>query len=254
MFSSSQEHQVLLASNKLTDFDAFWQLPENWVEPPNQRRGGWSGVSTQQIKLDNGDNQLLYIKRQHAHTFRSFRYPFSKPTAWREYQNNLRLHHLGFPVANCVFYQEQNIQGCHRAVMATLAIADPIDLTQWLAVAKPDQDSTRRVLNNIASDVRRLHDMGFEYRALYGNHILLAEHQTNPSPQHFFIDVETMRRQIPHLSPRVRDICQFFRHTPSLNEVMKTVFLDQYLQDSPDWAVRFRENLHKRMTKKNKAR
>lgn len=228
----------------------FWQLPENWVEPPNKRRGGWSGVSTTQLEQSNGEPLTLYVKRQHDHTFRSLGHPFPKSTAWREYKNNLKLKHLAFPVATCVFYQEKKYQGSPRAVMATLEISNAIDLDKWLAIDTRQPEALDAVLGNIAKDVRRLHDLGFEYRALYGNHILLSDHQTSPVPRHFFIDVETVRRQIPHLAPRVRDICQLFRHTPGLTTQHRERFLEQYLRGSPAWAQRFRSQLLKRINRK----
>lgn len=246
----SPDYQSLLEQQNLSEFDDFWRLPKNWVEPPNERRGGWSGVTTTDIRKKCGETVTLYVKRQHAHTFRSIRYPLSKSTAWREYQNNERMRKKGFSVPIPVFYQEKKCSGM-RAIMATIGINNPISLSAWLTsrTEPRDQDSTSKVLQNIATDIRKIHDSGFEYRALHGKHILLENYQTATIPKHYFIDLETLRPYIRHLTPRVRDICQFFRHTP-LSGSQQEFFLAHYLIDTPSWAKRFRDKLLKRMIKK----
>ena len=73
--------QVSLAQIAPEDrFDYFWSQRGEWVEEPNVRRGGESGV--QRIHASGG--QLLYAKRQVGHFYRSLRYPFGRPTVLRE--------------------------------------------------------------------------------------------------------------------------------------------------------------------------
>ena len=43
-------------SGGLSQFEQWWQLQGEWVEEPNQRRGGESGV--QRLQVDQG--QLLF--------------------------------------------------------------------------------------------------------------------------------------------------------------------------------------------------
>ena len=61
-------------------FDYWWQVSGDWVEPPNERRGGTSGV----IWHVPAQGPIFYIKRQEGHIFRSLRYPFGRPTCLRE--------------------------------------------------------------------------------------------------------------------------------------------------------------------------
>ena len=61
------------------DFNSWWQTQGEWVEEPNDRRGGQSGV--QRITVQG---QLLYAKRQAGHTYRSLKYPLGRPTVLRE--------------------------------------------------------------------------------------------------------------------------------------------------------------------------
>lgn len=61
-------------------FDYFWRQQGEWVEEPNRRRGGESGV--QRVMSSNG--RLLYSKRQTGHIYRSWLHPFGRPTVLRE--------------------------------------------------------------------------------------------------------------------------------------------------------------------------
>ncbi|EPN65056.1 inaA protein, partial [Pseudomonas syringae pv. actinidiae ICMP 19079] len=53
------------------EFSHFWSQHGEWVEEPNVRRGGESGV--QRLVMDNG--QTLYAKRQTGHIYRSLLHP-----------------------------------------------------------------------------------------------------------------------------------------------------------------------------------
>ena len=78
MFSRSSPHeahqafgtpadQALLLNNDLASFDALWSIDADWVEAPNYRRQGWSGVV--RIELQDGDAPptIVYLKRQSGH-------------------------------------------------------------------------------------------------------------------------------------------------------------------------------------------
>jgi hypothetical protein len=40
-----EKWQEILSHNDLDSFEKLWALQLEWFEEPNQRRGGWSGVS-----------------------------------------------------------------------------------------------------------------------------------------------------------------------------------------------------------------
>lgn len=60
--------------------DQWLQVPGSWVEEPNERRGGASGVQ----RVYTGDGRLLYRKQQTGHVYRDWQRPFGYPTAMRE--------------------------------------------------------------------------------------------------------------------------------------------------------------------------
>ena len=55
---------ALLKRNGLDSFEAIWSLEAPWVEEPNFRRQGWSGVC--RLTLDASEKQpvVIYLKRQ----------------------------------------------------------------------------------------------------------------------------------------------------------------------------------------------
>ena len=60
-------------------FSDWWAREGDWVEEPNERRDGNSGVQ----RLTDQD-VTLYLKRQIGHLSRSLRYPLGRPTVVRE--------------------------------------------------------------------------------------------------------------------------------------------------------------------------
>jgi tRNA A-37 threonylcarbamoyl transferase component Bud32 len=61
-------------------FNDWWNCQGDWVEPPNVRRGGESGV--QRVAGENG--VLCYAKRQVGHLHRTLQHPLGRPTIVRE--------------------------------------------------------------------------------------------------------------------------------------------------------------------------
>ncbi|HEY6611679.1 MAG TPA: lipopolysaccharide kinase InaA family protein, partial [Pseudomonas sp.] len=61
-------------------FDRWLAEPGEWVEAPNERRGGMSGVQ----RVRSGDGRLLYRKQQVDHGYRDWRHPLGEPTVLRE--------------------------------------------------------------------------------------------------------------------------------------------------------------------------
>ncbi len=55
--------------------DQWLQVPGSWVEEPNERRGGASGVQ----RVYTGDGRLLYRKQQTGHVYRDWQRPSAIP-------------------------------------------------------------------------------------------------------------------------------------------------------------------------------
>ena len=83
-----------LSASQLADFEGLWSLSSDWHEAPNERRGGWSGVSRHVLN----DGSAIFLKRPENHLCRTLRHPWRGiPTFYREDLNILRLgaHQVG---------------------------------------------------------------------------------------------------------------------------------------------------------------
>lgn len=87
-------------------FDHWWNTSGPWVEEPNVRREGSSGV--QRVSHDGG---TVYVKRQVGHTYRSFRYPLGRPTALREGVALSKLDRIGVLAPKPLYYGARKIEG-----------------------------------------------------------------------------------------------------------------------------------------------
>lgn len=80
-------------------FEFYWNQKGEWVEEPNQRRGGESGVQ----RIHDANERLLYAKRQVGHTYRSWRYPLGRPTVLRERDALVAMNRLSVGVPELVY-------------------------------------------------------------------------------------------------------------------------------------------------------
>jgi hypothetical protein len=63
------EYLSILTTNQLDTFDRIWHLKMDWIESPNQKRGGWSGVGRIELKKNDGTPLNLFIKKQERYFF-----------------------------------------------------------------------------------------------------------------------------------------------------------------------------------------
>lgn len=104
--------------NHTEDIDGWLAHPGEWVEAPNARRGGQSGVK----RIRAGGGRLLYCKQQLGHTCRSLRKPLGYPTAMRERDALQHCQRLGVPVPRVVFAGCRKLEGSWQAVLVTEAL------------------------------------------------------------------------------------------------------------------------------------
>lgn len=104
----------MAVSAKHDEFNHWWATEGDWVEEPNYRRNGMSGV---QCVERNG--KKLYVKRMTHHLFHSVRYPFGRPTIVREVAVIKELERAGVIVPKIVFGEAVKIEGEWRALLVT---------------------------------------------------------------------------------------------------------------------------------------
>ena len=181
------------------DFDYWWQLQGDWVEPPNARRGGTSGV----IRYIPEVGPTLYIKRQEGHIFRSFRYPFGRPTCLREARALQQFHALGFHVPVLHFFEARKKDKWHAVLVTESLPADFVSLDNFYPSPKGQAltaNERHLLAETMATTLARLHKQRWQHSSLMPKHIFIrlttdptAEHQ--PLIELAFLDLERARRQ-----------------------------------------------------------
>ncbi|WP_342650662.1 lipopolysaccharide kinase InaA family protein [Pseudomonas sp. REB1044] len=199
-------------------FDYYWQQQGEWVEAPNQRRGGESGVQ----RLDDGSGQLLYAKRQVGHIYRSLLHPFGRPTVLRELDALTRFEQLGVRVPRIVFAgAERDADQQWRALLVSEALDGFVDLDTWHAEGARErypQVLHERMLEELAANLARMHLGHWQHGCLYGKHVFVKVigEDDQMRAEVALLDLEKCRRRISCQRAAYNDLRQLRRHS-SLN-------------------------------------
>jgi tRNA A-37 threonylcarbamoyl transferase component Bud32 len=218
-FGSASIRQQLHAAG-LDSFEALWTGDAAWVEEPNFRRQGWSGVC--RIELNNATAPAIgmYLKRQENHGYRSLANPFRcQPTAYREYKRLGAMQAAGITAPGILYYGERHSGKNLQAILMTREIPPSIPLDDYLSLAQErDPAEVDRVIQDTAALIAKLHRHHFQHGALYGKHVLISGVETAAGAGRrlvpYLIDVEKSRWRLSRLAIAVRDLNQFQRRAP----------------------------------------
>ncbi len=228
--------QTALEARGLATFDALWALDAEWFEPPNKRRGGWSGVVRIEVDGPDGGRVGLFLKRQQNHLRRTFKHPLGgEPTFAAEMRNILALHALGVPTLTPVFYAQRKIAGKWCVVLMTVELASYRPLDDWTAEwaeAGWRASRSRRLalIDEMAPHIRAMHLGGYVHNALHPKHVFVR-FDAEGRPQSCLIDLEKMRREYPVLRNTIRDLDSFNRRNLHFSTADRLRFLQRYLGD-----------------------
>ena len=171
----------LLQKYHLLDFESFWSLPNNWFEPLNTRRNGWSGVITKKVGED-----LFFVKKQENHNFKSIRHPISgQPTFLREFQNIQYLIDHKIPTLEVIFFGIRDKQ----CVLVTRDLNKNNQPLQKILEKKKLFSKTD--LSKIAKTLRDMHKHNVQHTYPVPKHIYL--NKTNKDI--VLIDLEKMKKR-----------------------------------------------------------
>jgi hypothetical protein len=195
-------------------FDNWWQIQGEWVEEPNDRRGGYSGV--QRIQQDG---MLLYAKKQTGHTYRSLRYPWGRPTVLRERDALLSAAKAGVAVPEIVYCAAQRGDEGWRALLVTKALEGFQPLDEWYAGPNRGQYDTavqQLLLRQIALCLANLHKARQQHGCMYAKHIFVRIQGTgaNALCAVALLDLEKSRRRLTRNQAALHDMLQLRRHSP----------------------------------------
>ena len=220
----STQYQQLLQQHQLASFEKLWDYKGDWFEPPNRERGGWSGVNYIELANEAGQKHGFYLKRQQAHTRRTWQNPIAgEPTVVREFQilEHLSKHHVATP--KLVFFGSQQ----NKAILLTEALTGFMDADMWLKNhADISIKRQRMLMRALATAVRKLHQAGVQHRSLYLKHLFVRE--LNGVFEVATIDFEKSRitKMISWL--RFSDLITLHYRTADLSAGNKLAFFKQY--------------------------
>ncbi|MDD0973142.1 InaA protein [Pseudomonas sp. TNT2022 ID681] len=206
-------------SNGNDRFDYFWQRQGEWVEEPNQRRGGESGVQ----RLSDESGHLLYAKRQIGHIYRSLLHPFGRPTVLREYDALHSFEQLGVRVPNIVYCGvERDADNQWRALLVSEALDGFVEIDTWYAEGNRERYGEvlhERILQDLARNLARMHRGHWQHGCLYSKHIFVRVLGEGDEAQAevALLDLEKCRRRISRQRAAANDLKQLRRHS-SWNE------------------------------------
>ncbi len=222
--------QAVLEFNQLRSFESFWKLDADWFEEPNQRRGGWSGVSRLVLALPEAGGTVVFFKRQENHLRRTCFHPFRGiPTFRAEIENILRLHQLDIPTVEPVYYAERKRDRGLQCILITRELTgyQPLDklIDDWVAQGWAKyRTERRRILMAAASTCAQLHQHRMAHRAMHAKHLFVNRETAGIC----FIDLEKMRRTWSSRRAMLRDLDALNRHTYHLNRADRLRFLLAY--------------------------
>jgi hypothetical protein len=200
-------------SSNPVSFDNWWQIQGEWVEEPNDRRGGFSGV--QRIYKDA---TLLYAKRQTGHIHRSLLHPFGRPTVLREQEALLGARKAGVKVPEIVYCAAQRSSDGWRALLITKALEGFQPIDEWYASKGREQYGEalhQQLLVEVAHTLAHLHTARWQHGCMYIKHIFVrisGEGQARAA-EVALLDLEKCRRRLTSKQAAVHDMLQLRRHS-----------------------------------------
>ncbi|MBB3104206.1 lipopolysaccharide kinase InaA family protein [Azomonas macrocytogenes] len=195
----------------ISPFDQWLTIPGEWVEPPNVKRGGVSGVQ----RLHCSDGRLLYSKQQTNYCYRSLRHPLGEPTILRENRALLAFAALGIGVPQVVYCGVRLIEKHRDALLITVALEgfDSLkacyergDQLQWSAALK------EHIFRQLGRMLSRLHRARWQHGALYDNHVFLRV-RPDQSIELALLDLEKSRRRLSRRLAERHDMSKLRRHS-----------------------------------------
>ncbi|WP_260956965.1 lipopolysaccharide kinase InaA family protein [Pseudomonas citri] len=196
-------------------FEHFWSLRGEWVEEPNVRRGGESGVQ----RITGRHGELLYAKRQTGHIYRSALHPFGRPTVLREQDALVALTRLDVHVPRLVFCGAQR-DPVHqwRALLVTQALEGFEEIEHWYAGGGRERHGEAvhdQLLQALAENLARMHRGRWQHGCLYIKHVFVrvTGEGAMAKVEVALLDFEKCRQRLTARRAASHDMKQLRRHS-----------------------------------------
>ena len=221
----------ILRHNNLDSFDDLWNLQADWFEPPNERRGGWSGVSRCEWDLPEGGKVGVFLKRQENHITRTVSHPFGMSTFICEIQNILLFKKAAIPALEPIYFAVRKVEGDQRAIVCTEALDgyEPLEeiVERWLREGWPDRKNRQHLMQKVVSVMSRMHDHKIQHNCFYPKHIFVRF--TDASIDVRIIDLEKAKVVLLRRYATFRDLYTLNRHAQGWSRTDRLRFFLLYL-------------------------
>jgi len=212
---------ALLALSGPEAFSRWLSAAGDWVEEPNQRRGGESGVK----RLQSSCGKTLYRKQQVGHIYRSLRHPLGYPTIMREYHALCAFSRLGVQVPKVVYVDLHRQQRQWHALLVTEDLAGFSSLDE--CYSRGDEQLWgdllhQQIVEHIGALIGRLNRERWQHGCLYPKHIFVrVEHGCVDIA---LLDLEKSRRRLL-ARQAVRHDCEQLKRRSGWNPSLWALFL-----------------------------
>ncbi|CAO3305675.1 MULTISPECIES: lipopolysaccharide kinase InaA family protein [Pseudomonas putida group] len=183
--------------------------PGAWVEPPNIRRGGESGVL--RIELEG---QTFYKKQQVGHVYRSLLHPFGYPTVAREAKALRAAALLGVATPSLLHAEVRKRGGDWHAVMVTAGLDGYLSLEDFYAHKLDKSLGSRRhheILEAYGRVLARLNLGRWQHGCLYLKHVFVDF--SEPCVKVALLDLEKARKRLSAKKAGRHDLRQVKRRS-----------------------------------------
>ena len=191
-------------------FDQWLALPGEWVEEPNVRRGGESGVK----RVISSTGKLLYRKQQVGHIYRPLLHPLGYPTAMRERKVLLACAALKVIVPTLVYAECRKVDGVWQALLITEALEGFSSLEECYARGDEQlwgEALHLRVLQEVGACLARFNLGRWQHGCLRMKHVFVRVQ--GDKIEIALLDLEKSRQRWRAKSAAVHDIKQLKRHS-----------------------------------------
>jgi hypothetical protein len=227
----SNDWPAMAAAHGLDSFESIWALDIGWFEDPNERRGGWSGVSRLEVEYPDGRSEGIFIKRQQNHNTFSWRSPFKGISTFRrEFLNLMMLHDVGVPTLDVLYFAERGVADDRRAILVTRELSGYASLedcmTYWQQHGRPEKAVWQEMIQRVAAVARHMHRHRIQQNCFLPKHVFLGERHGHMDVR--LIDLEKAKRRWRAERALVRDLDTFNRRTPGISSTDRLRFLLAY--------------------------
>ena len=193
---------LALAEDAPDAFEYWWSVKGEWVEPPNARRDGWSGM----LRVRH-HGRLVYVKRQCNHLCRTLRHPLGWPTASRERFYLDRLCELGLRSPSPLFHGAIRGGNGVKSLLVTEELAGFLPLSAQTGLPWAQRARLARAVGRVLAT---LHRARLQHGCLYDKHIMVR--WRDDTPEIALIDLEKMRSRLTGRAAARHDLAQLGRH------------------------------------------